>query len=113
MRLLTWFVAAAAVLFAAAAEGGEMLSVGAELWDRPRSGRIVLEHPAVRQAVNAYLASPAQGLVIHHASGTEPLVQAEELGNWLIALAIDPARIALAGDLGAGEVLKIEVVMKR
>lgn len=113
MRLLTWFIATAAVLFAAAAEGSEMFPVGAELWDRPRSGRIVLEHPAVRQAVNAYLASPAQGLVIHHASGTEPLVQAEELRNWLIALAIDPTRIALAGDLAAGEVLRIEIVTKR
>lgn len=112
MRLLRCFVAVVSLL-AASAAAGETFSVGPELWDRPRSGRIVLEQPAVRQAVNAYLASPAQTLVIHHAPGTDPAVQAEELRNWLIALAIDPARIALAGDLAAGEVLKIEVVAKR
>jgi len=100
-------------LLAVTAAAGEMFQVGPEMWDRPRSGRIVLEHPAVRQAVNAFLADAAQGLVIHHASGTEPSVQAAELRNWLIALAIDPARITLAGDLAAGDFLKIEVVTKR
>ena len=98
---------------AAAAAAGESFPVGPELWDRPRSGRTVLEHPAIRRAVDAYLAGGADRLVIHHAPGTESLVQAEELRNWLIALAIDPARIAVSSDLAAGGMLTIEVLAKR
>lgn len=81
-----------------------------ELWDQPRSGQIVLEQPAVRQAVNAYLAQPGASLVIHHAAGQEPLLQAEELRAWLMALAVDAERIGLNGDLKSGKPLKIEVV---
>ena len=112
MRLVR-FIAATVFLLVASAAACETFSVGPELWDRPRSGRILLEQPAVRRAVNAYLANPVQTLVIHHALGADAAGQGEELRNWLIALAIEPARIVLAGDLAAGEVLKIEVIAKR
>lgn len=88
----------------------ETVSVPFELWDRPRSGQAVLDQPAVRQAVNACLAQPGASLVIHHAVGQEPLLQAEELRAWLIALAVGGERVGLRGDLKSGEPLKIEVL---
>lgn len=88
----------------------ETFPVPLELWDRPRSGQIVLEQPAIKQAVNALLLQPGASLILHHAAGQEPLLQAEELRAWLIALAIGAGRIGLRSDLKSGEPLKIEVV---
>ena len=57
-----------------------------------------------------HLAQPGSRLVIHHGYGQDPLVQAEELRAWLMALAIDGARISLVNDAKAHPSLNIEVV---
>ena len=98
------------LLCAAAARADEIFTVAPALWDRPRSARAVLEQPAVKQALERYLAQPASRLVIHHGYGQDPLTQAEELRAWLMALAIDGARISLINDVKPNEPLKIEIV---
>ena len=95
-----------AALFAAVAQ---TFVVPPELWDRPRSGRAVLEQPAVRQAVIACLAQPGARLVVRHGASQESQLAAEELRSWLAALALDPGRILLRNDLQPSEPLKIEV----
>jgi hypothetical protein len=95
---------------AAVAAAAQTFVVPPELWDRPRSGRAVLDQPAIRQAVNACLAQPGSRLVVHYAAGQETLLAAEELRSWLIALALDPARVALRGGLKPAEPLRIELV---
>lgn len=97
-------------LAAAGAAAGEPVSVPPELWDRPRSAGAVLGQPALRGALRAWLARPGARLVIHHGYGQAPQEQAEELRAWLMALAVDGARIGLAADLKAGDSLKIEVL---
>lgn len=87
----------------------QSLEVPPELWDRPRTGRAVLEQENVRRVVVAALAKPDAQIIIHHAAGQEPLVQAEELRSWLAALAIDTRRIVLRSDGIAGAPMKIEV----
>ena len=42
--------------------------------------------------------------------GAEAMLQAEELRAWLIAHAVEPARIVLAADLPARQPLQLEVV---
>jgi hypothetical protein len=104
---------AAAVLLctaAATARAADIVTVPAALWDRPRSARAVLDQPAVRQALEQYLARPAARLVIHHGYGQDPLLQAEELRLWLMALAIDGARVSLINNVRPNEPLKLEVV---
>ena len=81
-----------------------------ELWDRPRSGRAVIEQPAIRQAVNACLAQPGARLVVRHGTSQDSLLAAEELRSWLAALALEPARIVLRNDLPPAEPLRLEVV---
>jgi hypothetical protein len=95
---------------AATVRAEDIITVAPDLWDRPRSARAVLDQPAVRQALEHYLARPAARLVIHHGYGQDPLLQAEELRMWLMALAIDGARISLINDVRPHEPLKIEVV---
>lgn len=107
------FIPAAGLLFAASGAAAQAFVVPTELWDRPRSGTAVLEQPAVRQAVNAYLAQPGARVVLRHGPGPESLLAAEELRAWLAALAIESARIELRGDLKASEPLQLEVTRDR
>jgi hypothetical protein len=106
IRLLFGAVAWTAAVTAAA----QTFVVPPELWDRPRSGGTILEQPAIRQAVNACLAQPGSRLVVHHASGQDGLLAAEELRSWLIALAVDAGRVALRSGLKPGEPIRIELV---
>jgi len=98
------------VLLAMQAHAADLFTVAPELWDRPRSARAVLEQPAVRQALDQYLAQPAARLVIHHGFGQEPLLQAEELRTWLMALAVEGTRVSLASDQRPQDPMKIEVI---
>ena len=84
--------------------------VPAELWDRPRTANAIAAEESVKRAVAGVLDKPEAKLVIHHAAGPEPLLQAEELKSWLGALAIDTRRIALRSDLAAGAPIRIEIV---
>lgn len=99
----------AVVLFATAVHAAGPFRVGAELWDRPRSGDAVMREPAVRQAMGAALAEPGSRIVLHHSAGREALLQAEELRAWLMALAFDAERIALATDLEPRDPVTIEI----
>lgn len=98
-----------AMLAAPAAWGGPLFGVAAELWEQPRTAQAVLAQPALRQAVSTWLAQPQNALRIHHGGGEEALLRAEELRGWLIALAVDAARIELAGDLPGSAEIRIEV----
>lgn len=80
------------------------------LWDRPRTGLSVLEQESIKRAVLAALTKPDSQIIVHHPPGQEPLVQAEELRSWLIALAIDSRRIALRGGIASGAPIRIEVI---
>ena len=104
------FTTGAGLACAALCAAAQTLLVPAELWDRPRSGRAVLEQPAIRQAVNACLAQPGARLVVHHGPGQDSVLQAEELRAWLAALAVEAGRITLRNDLKPSEPLRLEVI---
>ena len=84
-------------------------AVPPELWDKPRSGRALAANPALKPCLEQAALNPSARVVIRHGSRGEAPLQAEELKGWLAALALDPARVALANDLGAGDDLVLEV----
>ena len=96
-------------LVAACAAFAQSFVVPPELWDRPRTARAVLDQPSVKSAVATALARPEAQIVIHHAAGQEPLVQAEELRSWLAALAIDSRRTVLRADAAPGAPITLEI----
>lgn len=96
-------------VYACAVAAADTYAIPPDVWDRPRSARVMLDNPAVQQAVRAYLAQTGRKLVIHHPAGQEPLLYAEELRSWLIALAVDGQDIALRPDRKRGEPLTLEV----
>jgi hypothetical protein len=79
-----------------------------ELWDRPRSAQAVMAQPAIRQVVAAYQANSAARIMIVHGPRQEAQLQAEELRAWLVALAVDGARLQLRADPLA-MVLRLEI----
>jgi hypothetical protein len=83
--------------------------VPAELWDRPRSGRAVISVPAVRHALKSLLDNPGTKLTVRHPPDLEPTLQAEELRAWLVAHALEPARIVLRADLPPRQLLQLEI----
>lgn len=88
---------------------GPLFGVPAELWEQPRSAQAVLAQPILRQAIAAWFTQPASPLVVHHGNGEETQLRAEELRGWLIALAVEAARIELRGDMPGSEEIRIEV----
>jgi len=104
------FALGVGIALATLAVAAQTFVVPPDLWDRPRSGRAVIEQPAVRQAVGAWLALPGARLVVHHGNGQESQLAAEELRSWLAALAVEPARISLRNGLNPSEPLRIEVI---
>lgn len=73
--------------------------IAPELWDRPRSAQAVMAQPAVRQAVAALLGKGGNArIVIAHGTRQETQLHAEELRAWLVALAVDSARLQLRAD---------------
>lgn len=91
----------------ALAQGWE---VSPELWEKPRSGIMVRAQESLQQCVEAYLAQPGARILVHHADSEESLLQAEELRAWLIALAIEAARVELAPDLKPNRNLNVELI---
>ena len=100
-------IALACASFVASAQS---FVVPPELWDRPRTGAAVLAQPAIRQAMDRYLAQPGSRVIVRHGAAQESQLAAEELRSWLAALAIEPARISLRNDLKPSEPLVIEVI---
>ncbi|HEX6829229.1 MAG TPA: hypothetical protein VF104_09640 [Burkholderiales bacterium] len=83
--------------------------VPSELWDRPRSGRLLLGEQALKPCLEKAAQDPAARLLIRHGNRGEAPLHAEELKGWLAALAIDPSRVLLVNDLGANEQMVIEL----
>jgi len=71
---------------------------------------VVLEQPAVRDAVKAHLGQEGSRIVLHHGPTQDALLQAEEMRAWLMALALESSGVTLQNDLKADDPLRIEVM---
>lgn len=87
----------------------ERVVLPADLWDRPRSGDIILALPGLRHGVALLLEYPEARLLIRHGKDEESMLQAEELRAWLVALAVDGARLELIPDGKLSEGLNLEL----
>jgi hypothetical protein len=103
ISLLAWFLTP---LLCGAAQ---TCVVPDSLWDRPRSGQVVATLPELRNCVQSHLAKPDSALLIHHAVADESTLRATEMRYWLMALALDGARINLSDDLQPNQPLRVEV----
>lgn len=103
----------AVALFSGLAHGAVSCPVPPELWDRPRSGRALLELEPIKPCLIEMTREPSLRLRIHHGNRGEAALQADELRSWLAALAIDPARVELVNDLQRSDEMVLEVAGPR
>ncbi len=80
--------------------------VSEDFWLSARNGKTVLALPAVRQALQAWLASGQQSrLLIHYPGGEEGVFQARELHDWLVSFGVPSDAIeVLPGGGDAGQI---------
>jgi len=94
---------------AGAAVAGPEWRLPPEVWDRPRDGAYVASLAPVRAAVRAWMAAPEGSvLALRYPGGEAGLLWASELRDWLVALGVPPAAIALVPGAG-GEALVLAV----
>ena len=82
--------------------------VAPELWDRPRSAQTIMAQPAVRQAVLTLQSRSDARLQIVHGPRQDAQLLAEELRAWLVALAVEGARVRLRAD-PAATTIRLEI----
>jgi hypothetical protein len=97
------------LLIAMLAGQAQAADLAPEFWDRPRSAQTVLAQPAIRQAVAALQYRSDARMLIVHGTRQESQAQAEELRAWLVALAVESARVQLRADLAAATI-RLEIV---
>jgi len=71
-------------------------TITAELWMQPRSGKVFLEMPPVRAAVNDWMQHPGSHLVILHSGDDVGSLWASEVQDWLVSLGIPSSDIRKA-----------------
>ncbi len=108
-RMILAALAAALLADSAAVAAAQIAELPPELWDRPRSAQSVMAQPLIRQAVAALQARSDARLRIVHAARQEPVLQAEELRAWLIALGVEPSRVQLRAETAAAAI-RLEIV---
>jgi hypothetical protein len=92
------------LLLAAVSQGAhaESFELNTDDWVRPRSGQAVAEFKALQQAVAAWSANGADGIIeIRYPGGEEGSLWARELTDWLVAFGVPSRHIqAAAGSAG-------------
>lgn len=83
--------------------------VAPEFWDRPRSAQSVMAQAELRQAVQTLQQQKDARLVLVHGTRQESVMQAEELRSWLVALAVEGARLQLRAD-PAANAIRLEIL---
>ena len=70
-------------------------SIDNSFWQTPRSGAAVLANQALRPCVNALLETPGSLLLITAPDTDDASIQANELRQWLLALALPANRVRI------------------
>lgn len=67
-----------------------------DLWSKPLNAASVLADKGIRDCVLPFLQNKQAQLTLHHAADEEAILRAADLRWWLVALGLEPERIALA-----------------
>lgn len=80
-----------------------------ELWSKPRNAASILADEGIRECVAPLLKDAKTQLRLRHAPDEEAQLRAADLRWWLIALGLEPNRIALAEDPKLKDSLLLEL----
>ncbi len=85
---------------AAIAQMGDACQLDDTFWLKPRSGAAIMSNADIAPCVQHLLNDPTASLRISYPDNDELAVEADELRQWLLALALPAARISLKKQSG-------------
>ena len=88
MKLFAGLLVFATALVAAVNARAGSYTITADMWMRPRSGKLMLQMPPVRAAVHDWLKHPGSKLVILHSGDDMGSLWSSEVRDWLVSLGI-------------------------
>lgn len=104
-----WLVLVVMLIGASVGAAETVQVVTAEDWARPRSGESLVQMPALKRTLRAYLGDDAQRIVIRHPQGEEGVLWAEELRGWLVALGVPSEDVSVSADSSRLDAIELEV----
>lgn len=88
----------------------ETCTINDSFWLQPRSGVSVLDNQEIKPCITILRANHHSTLVINYNDTDEASVSAEELRQWLIALALPATRIVLKKLNTSTDPLRLEIL---
>lgn len=85
------------------------LRITAFEWAQPRSGEVLLRHPALVEAMRLLQVNESALLEIRYPGGDSGSLWARELQAWLVALGVESARIRLVPGSTAADQLQFRI----
>jgi hypothetical protein len=88
---------------------GDVWTISAEDWSRPRSGAALIQIPGLRDAVIAWSGQSDARLVIHYPGGEEGALWADELMDWLVSLGVPVGKIVTSAGHSRDDTITIDL----
>ncbi len=95
IRISRFLLLALLLVPLAAAAAGEICTPDDAFWLTPRSGAAIQSDANIAPCIRALLDQPGTWLAITYPDNDEASVRADELRQWLLALALPAARVRL------------------
>lgn len=105
----TAFILFSLLALVASAAHAETCVVDDGFWQQPRSGMAVLNNTAIKPCVMALLADNKGKLFIIYNDTDESGISANELRQWLVALALPAERIILKKATSLSDPIRMEI----
>ena len=87
----------------------ETCTLDDSFWLQPRSGLTVLNNIAIKPCVSALLADTQNKMLVNYNDTDESSVSANELRQWLIALALPAERILLKKQTTSTDAISLDI----
>lgn len=94
-KLIVLFFIGCNLMLGSSFARADICPIADEIWLSPRTGMSVLNNTGIRTCVLSLLNDPKQQLIISYPNNDESAIDAAELRQWLLALALPAARIVL------------------
>ncbi|ARU31080.1 hypothetical protein CAP31_04880 [Sulfuriferula sp. AH1] len=78
-------------------------------WLQPRSGMTILNEPSIKPCITELLADDTSRMTIIYSDTDESGVSANELRQWLVALALPAGRIILKKTAASTDPIRLEI----
>ncbi len=85
-------------------------ALSAEQWAVPRRAEVIIEMPAIKNAILELQKTPQGRLILHYPGGDSGTLWVRELRSWLVSLGVPTAVIEITPGSQNQQMIELEVV---